>query len=107
MLCLEIRVNGELRHRAGLEEGVVVSAAVNLLIHHTTPGFGPDLGISPVTLTVSGIEGDERTKQRAVQWGEIGAPLALGDEVSIRIVKSGSPDSPKVTAVLPEISEDD
>lgn len=110
MLCLEVRVNGELRHRAGLERGIVVSAFVNALVGEH-PGFRPDLGLSPVTLTVNGIEGEiegDRPKEsRSVQWGVVGAPLALGDEVSIRIVESDTADAPAVTAMLPDLPEDE
>ena len=107
MLCLEIRVNGELRHRVGLERGIVLSASVNALVHQSHPGFRPDIRVSPATLTVNGIEGDiedDRPKEaHSVQWGEIGAPLALNDEVSIRIVESSDADAPTATVLLPDL----
>lgn len=101
MLCLEIAVNGAPYARAGLGDEGVISAFVSWV------KVGPPDDSVPVPpgstlLTVSGFTAD----QTAVHWGDQLRHLAVGDEVTIRVIDSDEPDAPRVTPLLPDLPED-
>ena len=102
MICLEVLVNSERYCLAGVGEKGVLSAFV------TWANFGEaeEAGIpnppGSIMLSVNGITSDKQS----VHWGTIGDHLKKGDEVTIRIIDSDSPDTWTLTPLLPEMDED-
>ena len=102
MICLDVELRGE-RYRVGTEGGVV-TAFVNLITLPGMPPYNPQIPeTSPVQLAITGFDAE----QRAIHWGTITMPVAVGDVVQIRVVEAAEADAPTLTPMLPPLPEDD
>ena len=103
MICLEIETSQGQRFRVGVQDGVV-SAFVNVMTLPGSPPFNPQIPeTAPVQLSITGFGKD----QKRLHWGEVSMPVAIGEEVRIRVVESATADVPTVTPMLPPLPDEE
>ena len=98
MNCFEIDLNGQPYCVAGLEEGAMSAFVTYAFFPSAAEEEGLPVPPGTTLLAVSGFTADHT----AVHWGDNIRALAVGDEVTVRLVERPDPDPWTATPTLPD-----